>query len=359
MAHTHVILAFYIFIFLTGLPSNLLACYTFLGKVRQKPAPIDILLLNLTVSDLILLLFLPFKMVEAASGMTWPLPEFLCPLTTFCFYSSIYLSTLFLMAVSVERFLNVAYPVKYKLLRRPAYTVAASFFFWLITYAHLSVVFIIQNDNNTLSGVPEKFICYDDFTESQLKIVLPFRLELFVVLFCIPFLITLFCYINVIRILASLPNIQLHKKQRAVGLAVATLLNFAICFAPYNVSHVVGFILKNSSSWRTEVLIISALNTTLDPIVFFFSSTAIRRNFINCFTSMCKKLQASESPCSCCRCSEKSSKEIDAGTGSSFPSEYPGTRMATEASCDQVCEVGASDPVQQAHPAKHGLHPVH
>ncbi|XP_066494923.1 free fatty acid receptor 2-like [Tiliqua scincoides] len=358
MAQEHiVILAFYIFTFLTGLPSNLLACYTFLMKVRRKPAPIDILLLNLTVSDLILLLFLPFKMVEAAANMSWPLPMFLCPLTNFCFYSSIYLSTLFLMAVSVERFLNVAYPVKYKLLRRPAYTVAASFFFWLIAYSHLSVIFIIQGDNSTQTQDPGDFHCYDNFSPSQLSIVLPFRLELCVVLFCIPFLITLFCYVNVIRILASLPNIQPHKKQRAVGLAVATLLNFAICFAPYNISHIVGFILKNSSPWRAEVLVISALNTTLDPIVFFFSSTAIRRNFTTCFRGTCMKLKASDSPCSCCRCPEKSGKETDAGTASS--EFYPGTRTATEASCDQVSEVRASHPAQQAHPAKRGVHSAH
>ncbi|KAJ6663806.1 hypothetical protein lerEdw1_009885 [Lerista edwardsae] len=361
MAHNHVILAFYIFTFLTGLPSNLLACYTFLVKVRQKPAPIDILLLNLTVSDLILLLFLPFKMVEAAADMSWPLPEFLCPLTTFCFYSSIYLSTLFLMAVSVERYLNVAYPVKYKLLRRPAYTVAASFCFWLVAYSHLSVTFIIQNYNETEASPSEKFKCYDDFTPAQLSIVLPFRLELFVALFCIPFLITFFCYVNVIRILASLPNIQPHKKQRAVGLAVATLLNFAICFAPYNISHVVGYVLKNSSAWRSDVLIISALNTTLDPIVFFFSSMAIRRNFTSCFRGSCRKLQASESPCSCCRRPEKGVKETgtDGGTGSSLPSEFPGTRTATEASCDQICEGRAPGPLPKAHPAKHGVHSAH
>ncbi|XP_077193035.1 free fatty acid receptor 2-like [Paroedura picta] len=289
------VLTVYIFAFLTGLPSNLLAIYTFLPKVRQKPTPIDILLLNLTISDIILLLFLPFKMVEAASGMTWPLPDFLCPLTGFCYYSSIYISTLFLTAVSVERYLGVAYPIKYKLNRRPAYAVVASIFFWLLACSHCSIVYIVQYQvvglNETGSAPDNISKCYEKFSSSQLRILLPVRLELCLSLFCLPFLITLFCYVNLIRILTSLPNIQARRKQRAVGLAVATLLNFAICFAPYNISHIVGFIRNQSPPWRVYALLLSTLNASLDPAIFYFSSTAIRQTFAKCFANMGRKLQ--------------------------------------------------------------------
>ncbi|XP_038550547.1 uncharacterized protein LOC119884158 isoform X2 [Micropterus salmoides] len=60
---------------------------------------LDILLLNLTVSDLIFLIILPLKMHEAASGMKWNLPEFLCSITAFTFFSTIYTSSLLLMAM--------------------------------------------------------------------------------------------------------------------------------------------------------------------------------------------------------------------------------------------------------------------
>ncbi|XP_034974610.2 free fatty acid receptor 2-like [Zootoca vivipara] len=286
MAHKGVVLAFYIFTFLTGLPSNLLACYTFLRKVSQKPVPIDILLLNLTMADITLLLFLPFKMAEATWDMTWHLPVSLCPLTNFCFYSSIYISTLFLMGVSVERYLCVLYPVKYKLNRRPIYAIAASLFFWLLAYSHCSIVYIVQNRNTTMLPSDKNFSCYEKFSSSQLHILLPVRLEISLLLFWLPFAITLFCYINVIRILASLPKIPSHKKKRAMGLALVTLLNFTICFAPYNTSHIVGFIQKQSPSWRVDVFILSALNTTLDPVLFFFSSTAIRRTFSSCWVGI-------------------------------------------------------------------------
>lgn len=297
LPHNTLVLTVYIFAFLTGLPSNLLAIYTFLLKVRRKPAPIDILLLNLTISDIILLLFLPFKMVEAASGMTWPLPDFLCPLTGFCYYSSIYISTLFLTAVSVERYLGVAYPIKYKLNRRPVYAVVASVLFWLLACSHCSIVYIVQYQGGGVkvneSGLASDNVsnCYEKFTPDQLRILLPVRLELCLSLFCLPFLITLFCYVNLIRILTSLPNIQARRKQRAVGLAVATLLNFAICFAPYNISHIVGFIQNQSPPWRVYALLMSTLNASLDPAIFYFSSTAIQQTFAKCFANVGRKLQ--------------------------------------------------------------------
>ncbi|XP_075439216.1 free fatty acid receptor 2-like [Ascaphus truei] len=289
--HSYLVLSVYVVTFLTGLPSNLLAFYTFLIKVRKKSKPIDILLLNLTISDLLLLMFLPFKMEEAASGMLWKLPLFLCPLTGFCYLSSIYTSTLFLTAISVERYFCVAYPIQYKLNRKPQYAIFASIFFWIVACSHCSIVYIVQYGLQINETVLNNSTCFDKFTAEQLTIVLPVRLELCLVLFFIPFIITLFCYINVVKILMSLPHIQSKRKQRAIGLAVATLSNFVICFAPYNISHIVGFVQNSSPEWRVDALLLSTFNASLDPIVFYFSSLAVQRTFYDCFAGILRKLR--------------------------------------------------------------------
>ncbi|CAM2107996.1 unnamed protein product [Caretta caretta] len=238
------VLTVHIFTFLIGLLSNLLAFCTFLVKVRQKPTPVDILLLNLTVSDIFLLILLPFKIVEVASGLERLLPVFLYPLTSYFYCNSIYFSSLFLMAISVDRYLGMAFPIKYKLQRRPAYAVAISVLFWVLGCAHCSFVYIVQY---------------------ELQILLPVRLEFFIVLFYLPFTITIFCYVNLVRILVALPNITARRKQGAVGLALATLFNFIVCFAPYTLSHVVGFVQNESPFWRVYALLLSTLNAALDP----------------------------------------------------------------------------------------------
>ncbi|NXL01982.1 FFAR3 protein, partial [Mesembrinibis cayennensis] len=271
------VLAFYILTFAVGFPANIFTFVTLLGKACRRVSASDILLLNLTAADLLLLLFLPFKMVEAAAGRTWPLPIVLCPVANFCFYSSIYISSLFLAALSVQRYLGVVFPLHYKDRKRPKRAMAASVVLWLVACSHCSVVFVAQYHDSKNQSVANGYKCYDDFSEDQLKFVLPLRLELFIVLFLLPFAVTVFCYTNFVRVLLARPNIPLQKKQRAVGLAVATMVNFGVCFAPYNISHVVGFVEKKSPQWRFYALTLTSLNAALDPIIFYFSSMAVQR----------------------------------------------------------------------------------
>ncbi|KAF1568845.1 UNVERIFIED_CONTAM: Free fatty acid receptor 2, partial [Eudyptes pachyrhynchus] len=275
---TMLVLTIYILTFLVGFPANVFTFATLLGKARRRISSSDILLLNLTAADLLLLLFLPFKMVEAAAGMTWPLPVVLCPVANFCFYSCIYLSSLFLTALSVERYLGVVFPLQYKDRRRPRWAMAASVVIWLLACSHCSIVFVAEyHSGRNQQPTANRSVCYDDFTRDQLRFILPLRLELFLVLFLLPFTVTIFCYINFVQALLARPNIPLEKKQRAVGLAVATMVNFGVCFMPYNISHVVGFVEKRSPEWRVYVLLLTSLNAALDPVIFYFSSTAVQR----------------------------------------------------------------------------------
>lgn len=301
MLYSHLLLSVYIFTFLMGVPANILAFCTFCRKVRRKAAPIDILLLNLTISDLIFLAFLPFKMKEASDHMAWLLPFPLCPFTGFLFYVTIYNSTLLLTAVSVERYLGVAFPLRYSLCRRPRYAVFASISFWVVTSLNLSIVYIIpyaqhnkgadsHNDSLANSSAPPPLTCYLDFAEDELDIVVKVRLELFLVLFCIPFIICCFCYVNFILILSRLPNISRRRRLRAIGLALGTLIVFAVCFGPYNASHMVGFVRQDSEKWRNVALLSSTLNACLDPFIFYFSSAAVRSMLSHCCRNIMAKL---------------------------------------------------------------------
>ncbi|KAM6222677.1 free fatty acid receptor 2-like [Rhynchocyon petersi] len=278
-SRNNLILAAYLFIFLTGLPANLLALRAFVGRVRQPhPAPVHILLLSLTLADLLLLLLLPFKIVEAADGLRWHLPRVLCALTGFGFYSSIYCSTWLLAGISIERYLGVAFPVQYKLSRRPVYGVIAALVAWFMSFGHCSIVIIVQYLNTT-DG--DTLVCYENFTKEQRDVVLPVRLELCLVLFFIPMVVTIFCYWRFVWIMLTQPQVGAQRRRRAVGLAVVTLLNFLLCFGPYNVSHLVGFHTGKSPSWRVEAVVFSSLNATLDPLLFYFSSSVVRRTFAN------------------------------------------------------------------------------
>ncbi|XP_010624647.1 free fatty acid receptor 2 [Fukomys damarensis] len=279
--HSSLILTAYILIFLTGLPANLLALRAFVGRVRQpQPAPVHILLLSLTLADLLLLLLLPFRIIEAASNFRWYLPQIVCALTGFGFYSSIYCSTWLLAGISIERYLGVAFPVQYKLSRRPIYGVIAALVAWIMSFGHCTIVIVVQYLNSTEQVRDgSEGTCYQNFTQDQLDLVLPVRLELCLVLFFIPMAVTIFCYWRFVWIMLTQPHVGAQRRRRAVGLAVVTLLNFLLCFGPYNLSHLVGFFLRQSPQWREEAVVFCSLNATLDPLLFYFSSSVVRRTF--------------------------------------------------------------------------------
>ncbi|XP_034095903.1 free fatty acid receptor 3 [Gymnodraco acuticeps] len=271
---SEVILSVYIISFLLGLPTNLVALYAFSVKINSKPVLTDILLLNLTVSDLLFLIILPLKMHEAVSGMQWHLSSVLCSITSFIFFSTIYSSSLLLMAVSVVRYIALAFPITYHKLQKPVYAMIISAAIWLITTAHCSITFITQHLPSLSSE--DSGVCYENFTAQQLTIVLPVRLEFFFVLCVIPLLICVYCYLSCIVILYSRPRISLKQKQKAIGMALGTLAVFLICVLPYNISHLMGFLEGESPKWRHYTLLLSTFNTCIDPIIFYFSSSTFQ-----------------------------------------------------------------------------------
>ncbi|XP_073513717.1 free fatty acid receptor 3-like [Phyllobates terribilis] len=280
----------YLFTFITGLPLNIAALSTLINKSSHNLLPVDILLANLTVSDLLLLTFLPFRMVEAAFDMSWPMPYIFCPLSSFMYFSSIYITSLLLMAISVERYLATAFPIKYKILRNPLYSLVGSMFIWFLATVHCSIVFIVEHSVTNMTATSNSTVCYNTFSPSQLELLLTVRLEICFALFCIPFMITIFCYGNFIKIVMWRSRLDSKRKRRAIGLVMATLINFIVCFMPYNVSHIVGFIEGASPDWRVYALLLSTFNASLDPIIFYFSSTSFKKPLLDRLLHGLKKL---------------------------------------------------------------------
>ncbi|XP_067217748.1 free fatty acid receptor 2-like [Chanodichthys erythropterus] len=272
---TAVYLAIYIITFLIGFPNSALALYSCIYKILRKPIPIDIFMLNLAISDLIFLTFLPIKMKEAADNMVWNMPHFLCHFHLFVFFLPLYSSSLFLTAISAERYVCIAFPVKYKSPKRIIYTVPICVGIWVIV--GVSFIFVYKAayiDSKEVLTDPQT--CYSNFTMEQLRELLPVRLSLAVVFFFLPLITCCFCYINFVYILLKRPLIKRHRKLRAIGLALGTLLVFAGSFAPLNISHLVGFIKKENPKWRMTALTLSTLNACYDPIIFFCISSEMR-----------------------------------------------------------------------------------
>ncbi|XP_018409869.1 PREDICTED: free fatty acid receptor 2-like [Nanorana parkeri] len=290
-------LAVYVMTMFLGLPSNLLVFYIFCKKAQSRLTPNLIYMINLCISDLVFIMFLPIKIMETfLSG--WTLPEILCPLYNLFHFSTIYASILFLTAVSVGRYLSAAFPIKYKIYKRPKYSFLICIFLWAIVLGHVTFVFVFETTQKGrlelfVSQKNDQVVCYENFTASQLEVILPARLEFSIVLFLLPLGITIFCYTRCIQILMRCCMHVKHKK-KAIRVAVTTVTVFIVCFAPYNVSHIVGFIRHESVTWRQQALLLGTCNAFLDPLIFYFLSSTVDKGFYQAWKSLQRRYSMSK-----------------------------------------------------------------
>ncbi|XP_036372028.1 free fatty acid receptor 1 [Megalops cyprinoides] len=266
-------LLIYSFTFLLGLPANLLVLGVYTRKACKRGAtPNVVYALNLCLANLALVAWLPVKALEVVL-QRWALPPTLCLVYNFFLFASLYGSCLFLTAVAVGRYLSAAFPISYKLYRRARLSCGVSAALWALVLIHLGLGLAAEGGayfthtstyNNTST-------CFQNFTAEQHAVLLPLRLEMALLLFLLPLSITAFCTLRCVALVrhSCLPA---GRKRRVVAVTFSTLAVFVVCYGPYNLSHVVGFVMRDTVGWRSEAMLTSSCNVFLEPAVMLMLS---------------------------------------------------------------------------------------
>ncbi|XP_022521852.1 free fatty acid receptor 3 [Astyanax mexicanus] len=282
-------LTVYSITFLLGLPANILVFFIYVRKARKRGAtPNVVYAINLCFSNLALVAWMPVKAAETVLQI-WMLPELFCPIYNFFLFASLYGSGLLLTAVAVGRYLSIAFPISYKLYRRARTSCLVSVLLWAIVCLHLSLALVAEKGANFVQPLQRNTsTCYENFTEEQLEVLIPLRLEMALVLFLVPLLISAFCTLRCLALVrrSCLPP---GSKRRVLAMELSALFVFVVCYAPYNVSHVVGFVLNENVLWRREAIISSSCNVFLEPVVMLMLSPSMPKAFSG---KLCKKQMA-------------------------------------------------------------------
>lgn len=269
----------YIFTFLLGLPANVLVLFVYVRKARKRgTTPNVVYALNLCLANLLLVVWLPVKATETLL-QDWRLPPPICPVYNLFLFSSLYGSCLFITAVTVGRYLSIAFPIIYKRYRRARFSCFISAALWALVLLHLGFGLVAERGANFISINGDTLACYDHFNASQLAVLLPLRLEMAIVLFLLPLIVTLFCTLRCVTLVWH-SNLRPLGKRRVLTVALSTLAVFVVCYAPYNASHIVGFVLKENVEWRTYAMLTSSCNVFLEPVVMLMLSPAVSKGIM-------------------------------------------------------------------------------
>lgn len=202
---------------------------------------------------------------------------------TLVFYTNMYCSILTMMAISIDRYLGIIKPMRFRQARKKTSTAVIScVLMWGLV---LGVLHPLMTTDLTFA-VPEYKIttCFDVLKMDMLPSTSAWASFLFstvFILFLGPFCITTFCYVSVIRKLAQ--HSKTGQKRIAIRLASVVLLVFTLCFTPNNIlmlAHSVLRLFYHRSIYTAYKLSLcfSCLNSCLDPFIYYLASRDFRQN---------------------------------------------------------------------------------
>ncbi|NXB97325.1 P2RY8 protein, partial [Vidua macroura] len=279
----------YTVVALVSIPGNLFSLWVLCWHIKPK-TPSVIFMINLSITDLMLASCFPFQISYHLQSNHWRFGKTLCSLVTVMFYSNMYSSILTMTFISMERYMGVVHPLKLSKWRRKRYALAACLAMWF----SLLLAFYPLETTDLTYEVKELGIitCFDVLKWDMLPTFgawVAFLLTLFVVLFLIPFVVTVGCYIGIIRKLIQTSSRYGNKqKTRSIYLATIVLLSFITCFAPNNFilfAHMISRLFYSSSLYPAYklTLCLSCFNNCIDPFIYYFASKEFYQKFMQLF----------------------------------------------------------------------------
>ncbi|XP_069783902.1 proteinase-activated receptor 3-like isoform X2 [Narcine bancroftii] len=287
-------------VLIIGLPANGLGLLVLATKVQRMPS--TIFLTNLATADLLLLLVLPLKIHYHFQGNNWVFGEALCRLTMAFFYGNMYCSILLLTFISIDRYLALVHPFLAKRFRHNRFAVGACSMIWALVGLSM-IPFLLQRQVYSFQDL-NITICHDALPGNMNTGYFFYYFMCLVVFeFLIPCLVTVFCYVSVIKTVM----INDRKYVKAARAIILALVVYLICFTPSKVILLIHHSKHHFSCLYLYYIIfleLSTLNNCIDPFIFYYLSDEIR-NKVRCSVLMlCTKPKGKKSRKSVQKCSQ-------------------------------------------------------
>ncbi|XP_039880539.1 lysophosphatidic acid receptor 6-like [Simochromis diagramma] len=245
-------------IMVIGLPLNAVALWILLCR-HSLQSPNAVFMVNLAVSDLLVIISLPMRIYFHATRR-WPLSNIMCQFITMLFRNNIRSSSFFITFISVDRLLAVVYPLRLRHLRTSSNAWKGAAVVWLFVLV-LNVPEILdfpKNANHT--G------CFD-FSRDRKPGLTKGIANVHLVLIVTMLAVNIVCTVMVSWVLhRHLSDSAINNKMNVMLIFVMNLVLFAMCFLPLSV----GVVTVKPTELK-PLICLSAVNCCLDPFLYYFS----------------------------------------------------------------------------------------
>uniref|UniRef100_A0A8C2X350 G protein-coupled receptor 132a n=1 Tax=Cyclopterus lumpus TaxID=8103 RepID=A0A8C2X350_CYCLU len=271
-------------VLMVGLPANLLTVYLTWLQVSRKNV-LGVYLWSLSLCDLTYLCTLPLWTRYVSAGHSWPWSSAACKLTGYIFFNNMYISIFLLCCISCDRYVAVVYSVESRGLRRQRLaTLIAVAIVLLVAVGHVPVFTMREGD-----AAEGDRRCFEPSQSGAT--VTGFNYARFAVGFLVPLLVLLGTNCGIMVNVRRSTGLRREQKVRVCWLAVAVVLLFLVCFAPYHVILLVRAVMfhfpqledgtclfeRTMYTPYTISLGLSTVNSAINPILYVLSSDNIRK----------------------------------------------------------------------------------
>lgn len=278
----------YLIIFLLGIVGNCLVCFVVLHNKHMQTVT-NYFITNLALADILLcVLAVPFTPLYFFMGR-WIFGSILCTLVAVAQGTSVYVSTLTLTSIAIDRYFVIIYPFRPKLELKVCYGIIIGIWMFSISATLPYAFYVTQAEYKSVN------YCEEFWPSEFIRKV--FSLFTTIMQFVVPFIIILFCYVMIsIRMserIKARPGCRgsrreesdREKKTRTNRMLIAMVTIFGVCWLPVNTIHLIGDYYAPASHSKYFNLcffithIIAMSSTCYNPFLYAWLNENFRKEF--------------------------------------------------------------------------------
>ncbi|KAM4016269.1 formyl peptide receptor 2-like isoform 2-T2 [Anomaloglossus baeobatrachus] len=263
-------------VFALGIIGNGLVIW--IAGFRMKKTISAMWFFHLAIADFLCCASIPLPIAEFTSSSTDSIVIF-CNLNFFLCGLNMAASILFLIAMSIDRWVCVMWPFWAKVHRTYKLVRLTAGIIWLISF--LVIGFCMLASKFFSYHIAEWCVIDDNQQLSFCKIPFSNRLHKLVIMFVIPFLIIVTSYVTIFFKLRKSKRPQ--RSQRSSRIITAVILGYFICWFPFFILPLTPIYDEDSllfHSIYTIVISLACLNSCINPIIYVFIGQDFQQGFL-------------------------------------------------------------------------------
>ncbi|XP_030012197.1 hydroxycarboxylic acid receptor 2 isoform X1 [Sphaeramia orbicularis] len=287
---------------IVGLPINIVALWIFCFRMKFWK-PHAVFLFNLLLADFLLLVSVPLRIDNHLRGENWVFGHDWCRVNLFMLAVNRSASIGFMTIVALDRYFKVVYPhhwINQMTFHQAGWLTALIWVLVIVLRIPLLTINLLYEEGN-------RTLCRSFTSSEEPPLAIKLNQAAYVAEFVLPWFLLLFCSVRTACFLHHRGLDRQKKVKRAIQAVCVINLVFTICFLPGIFTGLVGLCIKKF--WPTDCALFnqwtsifimsfafSYLNSTLDPLIYAFSSSMFREALKSSFSCLCFKKKNTTPP---------------------------------------------------------------